>query len=234
MQLIIILFAHRIILTPNIAILTEACLLAAMLGILLPMITLRLIPSFAIEKLMKTNPRLFCISKLIRTMWVTASADKLFYPIIIGPIYLLIGPWALGYFLKDSLGVLFFWGLYVEGVVLPGNLASVYGLICIVPYLYLMLIYVTCVVGCSYECKFQKLYSIIFIVIFMCFQMWHCIDIYNSYGFLESLGVCGFLRLIYFFAVWRIANSVSLEQGSQTQNHSTATFVGNNVPRPPK
>ena len=181
-----------------------------MLGILLPMLILRLVPSSAIEKLTKTNRRLFCISKLIKTMWITASTNKIFYSLILGPIYLLIGPWAVGYFLKDSLGILFFWGLYVEGVVLPANVASAYGLIYIVPYMYLILIYVACVVGCSYECKRQNLYSIIFIVIFMCFQLWHCIDIYNSYGFLESFGVCGFFRLVYFYSIWRQTKTVHM------------------------
>lgn len=179
-----------------------------MLGILIPFLILRFVSSSAIEKLMSTNYRLFCIPKLIKTIWIISSTNKLFYPLILGPIYLLMGPWAVGYFLTDSLGVLFFWGLYVEGVVLPANVASVYGLIYIAPYMYLLLVYLTCLVGCSFECKCQKLYSFVFIVMLMSFQLWHFIDVYNSYGFLESLGVCGIFRLIYFFAIWRLSSNL--------------------------
>ena len=60
----------------------------------------------------------------------------MFYPIVFAPIYLLIGPWAVGYFIEDTFGVLFCWGLYLNGTLLHGDTTSFFAVVFIVPYIY--------------------------------------------------------------------------------------------------
>jgi hypothetical protein len=34
---------------------------------------------------------------------------------VVAPLYLLVCPWSVGWFLEDSFGVLFAWGFYLRG-----------------------------------------------------------------------------------------------------------------------
>jgi hypothetical protein len=168
------------------------------------------------------------IKRLILGLRIISIEDQLFYPVILGPIYLLIGPWALGFFMEDSLGdslgkslgVLFYWGLFIEQTLVPSTIASIYALFYIVPYIYMFVIYLAAVLGhlrgrkndvyCD-RTLFVVISNIVF-CIFMMFQMYHTIDVYYSYGLLESLGVCGLLRLFYFGFIGKQVFSISMSE----------------------
>ncbi len=173
----------------------------------------KLIQVKGINQLIQVN----WIKRLIIGIRIISTEDQLFYPVILGPIYLLIGPWALGFimedFLGDSLGVLFYWGLYIEQTLVPSTVASIYALFYILPYIYMFVIYLAAVLGLLHDktntktanCdrKLIVVISNILYCIFLMFQLYLPIDVYYSYGLLESLGVCGLWRLFYFGFIWK-------------------------------
>ena len=67
-----------------------------------------------------------------------AKNDALFYAFVLSALYISMGPWALGYFLDESLGLLFPWGLWIDGHILPADVTHLYGLVFIFPYLYML------------------------------------------------------------------------------------------------
>ena len=141
--------------------------------------------------------------------WIISANDSLFYPIVIlGPVYILVGPWALGYFVKDSIGVLFFWGLYVEQRLLPATIAAVYVLFFLVPYIYIFILYAA-VISANPHMS-QSLLSKIFVVVFLALQFYHTFQVYQKIGFLEIFGVLGIFRISYFtFTFWKV-NKLSI------------------------
>ena len=128
-----------------------------------------------------------------------AKNDSLFYAFVLGALYISIGPWALGYFLDESLGLLFPWGLWIDGHILPADVTHLYGLVFIFPYLYLLL---------GALCVYQKrgksytiIYNIIFAIVFI-LQLLHCIEFYLCYGLLATIvGTCGVGRLGFVYYV---------------------------------
>ena len=120
--------------------------------------------------------------------------------------------------LGDSLGVLFYWGLYIEQTLVPSTIASIYAFFYIVPYIYIFVIYLAAIVGhlhdkTNYVYCDRKLIVVILNIlfcIFMMFQIYHTIDFYYRNGLLESLGVCGFLRLFYFSFIWKQVYYISM------------------------
>jgi hypothetical protein len=148
---------------------------------------------------------------LIKTLWdglwIMATIDSLFYSVILGPIYLLLGPWAVGYFLEESPGVLFFWGLYVEERLLPATMGSVVALITLAPYFYIIILFVAFHSGnWRLRRNSEKRVSncfVLFFVVFMSLQIYHCRQIWKKLGFYECLGVLGFVRIFYFCFVFK-------------------------------
>ena len=114
----------RLVLMTNLMTLTQTCFSLAMLGIVIPLCLLRIKHKLTSNgQLLKPRRPVegFCqrprswIYKLEKRFWIISALDQLFYPLLIAPLYLLVGPWAFGYFLENSFGVLFAWGFYVNG-----------------------------------------------------------------------------------------------------------------------
>ncbi|KAK3863323.1 hypothetical protein Pcinc_030893 [Petrolisthes cinctipes] len=63
----------------------------------------------------------------MRKMWVLASVDRLFWPLVISAAYMPIGPWFIGEVLEGHVGVVFAWGTFVNSSYLPGSLTYGYG-----------------------------------------------------------------------------------------------------------
>ena len=132
-----------------------------------------------------------------------------------GPLYLVIGPWTAGYFLDHSLGILFLWGLYVENTVLPSTIASVYALIYIIPYIYIFIGLLNLKIDlCSNGNPSRKCVYIVnfMFLLFMIMQFVHSVGIYYLLGFLECLGVCGLVKMIYFYYCWTKVNVTIIKQ----------------------
>ena len=156
----------------------------------------------------------FCIFSF-RCLWILSSLRSLFYPLILGPLYLIIGPWTAGYFLDHSLGILFLWGLYVENTVLPSTIASVYALIYIIPYTYIFIGLLNLKIHLSTNGNSDRkcVYILNFMfLLYMIVQFFHSLGIYYSLGFLECLGVCGLVKIIYFYYCWTQVNVTLIKQ----------------------
>ncbi|XP_018565162.1 transmembrane protein 62 [Anoplophora glabripennis] len=77
------------------------------------------------------KPRMgkYCWNRWLRKLWVLSTIDRLFWPVIIYPVYLAFGPWSVGYIVEDYIGVIFAWGIFVNGAYLPGSFTYAYGFI---------------------------------------------------------------------------------------------------------
>ena len=93
----------------------------------------------------------FRMHNIEKRFWLIAAFDQLFYPLLIAPLYLLVGPWAVGFFLNQSFGVLFAWGFYVQGSLLHADVTSFYGVFFMAPYLYLFTFAISGVVLSRFE-----------------------------------------------------------------------------------
>lgn len=82
----------------------------------------------------------------IQRFWILSSVDRIFWPILVYCFYLSIGPWSIGEVIDDHIGVIFIWGIYIDGSFLPGSLTFLYGffqlLLCQFP---LICIYAMCI-----------------------------------------------------------------------------------------
>jgi len=58
---------------------------------------------------------------------VISRISELYYPLVLGPLYLTIGPWFIGEILTNSVGVVFCWGTFVSGCYLPTATTWLYG-----------------------------------------------------------------------------------------------------------
>jgi len=119
-------FMARVVLLTNLMTFTQSCFALAMAGIVLPLCFLRAKHYLTVQGYLKRprRPSENCglvgriLRRIERRFWLISAIDQLFYPIVLAPIYLLIGPWAVGYFIEDTFGVLFSWGLYLVSILL--------------------------------------------------------------------------------------------------------------------
>ena len=56
-----------------------------------------------------------CLRKWLRRFWVLANINHLCYPMVGYVLFIAVGPWAVGCFLGDHVGVVFSWGMYIKG-----------------------------------------------------------------------------------------------------------------------
>lgn len=60
-------------------------------------------------------------------MWILATVDRIFWPLVLYPVYLTFGPWSIGHIIEDYVGVIFAWGIFINGTFLPGSFTYAYG-----------------------------------------------------------------------------------------------------------
>ncbi|CAG9762201.1 unnamed protein product [Ceutorhynchus assimilis] len=70
----------------------------------------------------------------LRKLWIMTTIDRIFWPMVLYPVYLIFGPWSIGFIVEDYLGVIFSWGIFVGGSFLPGSFTYAYGVIQIVTF----------------------------------------------------------------------------------------------------
>lgn len=71
--------------------------------------------------------RTYCCRGWIRKMWILSTVDRLVFPIIGYCLYLTCGPWSFGEVIDGHVGIVFVWGIFVNGSFLPGTLTYFYG-----------------------------------------------------------------------------------------------------------
>lgn len=70
-----------------------------------------------------------CCNIWLRKLWMLSAVDVTFWPLVLYPVYLTFGPWSIGYLVEDHIGIVFAWGIFVNGTFLPGSFTYVYGFI---------------------------------------------------------------------------------------------------------
>lgn len=74
------------------------------------------------------------INRWIRRVWLVSKATKIFLILTCFTTYIMIGPWFMAEVIDGHTGLMFVWGLYVKGALLPGSLTYVYGIFQMVSY----------------------------------------------------------------------------------------------------
>ncbi|XP_014291575.1 transmembrane protein 62 isoform X2 [Halyomorpha halys] len=67
------------------------------------------------------------VQRWLRRIWIISNINTLFYPIILYPIYITIGPWAVAEVLDGNYGIIFIWGIFVNGTLIPESFTYSYG-----------------------------------------------------------------------------------------------------------
>lgn len=63
---------------------------------------------------------------VIRKYWILSTINRLFWPIILYWLYLSLGPWAIAEVIDGHYGIIFVWGVYLDGNVMPGSFTYLY------------------------------------------------------------------------------------------------------------
>ncbi|XP_055598866.1 transmembrane protein 62-like [Uranotaenia lowii] len=71
--------------------------------------------------------RSYCFRRWIRKFWILSTVDRLVFPLIGYCLYLTCGPWSFGEVIDGHIGIVFVWGIFVNGAFLPGTLTYFYG-----------------------------------------------------------------------------------------------------------
>ncbi|KAJ8952061.1 hypothetical protein NQ318_010971 [Aromia moschata] len=85
--------------------------------------------NYTAGKIVKPRVRRNCCSTWLRKFWVLSTVDRIFWPIVLYPLFLTFGPWSIGYIVENHLGAIFAWGIFVNGAFLPGSFTYAYGFI---------------------------------------------------------------------------------------------------------
>lgn len=155
-------------------------------------------------------------------LWVLSSINRLFWPIIGYGMYLAIGPWSIGEVIDGYYGVVFVWGIFVNGVYLPGSLTYLYGFLqlflCQMP---LIFIYANCVESRYYQhigiptkdhrvplCSLKKLANVPFYFI-MAGEIILAVLFWHAYGTIAFLvGPFRTWSVVLNASVWYMARNV--------------------------
>ena len=218
---------QRFILMANLSLILQAGLAISISLIVLPMCLMRVVHRLALNGYVARlrNPQSL-IKKpfyhLIRGLWIVSNLNCIFYPVVVYLAWVAFGPWGIGYFLEDDIGVVFSWGLFVLNTWLPTYTTMIYSYWFMIPYWFIMMAGVTWTVArrcqdllennpsntanfCSFLCQ-----NWWFVVVMLC-QGVHCVEFYMAYGLLASFSICGFFRLVFFYCLWSRAVGIKYE-----------------------
>lgn len=167
------------------------------------------------------RPRVSCRYpfKLLRRFWILSTIDRLVLPVIVYCLYLTVGPWSIGEVIDGHMGIIFSWGIYVNGGYLPGSLTYLYGffqlLLCQLP---LMHIYAAHVDRrfCQYTGTPEKPFnSFIRCVSHFPFVLIIGIEIVLAFFFWQAYGTLAFLlgpfrtwSVIMNLLLWKMARNI--------------------------
>ncbi|CAH0560338.1 unnamed protein product [Brassicogethes aeneus] len=127
-------FLPKMTLMTNASAMFRAMFAAMIIASIVPLSILKYLNELvAVGKM--TKPKLHgCGRAWLRRLWLLSTVNRLFWPMILYPVYLIIGPWSIGYLVEDHIGVIFAWGIFVNGAYLPGSFTYAYGFIQLVTF----------------------------------------------------------------------------------------------------
>lgn len=65
---------------------------------------------------------------ILQQFSILTSVDRIFWPIILYLIYLAIGPWVVCEIIDGHYGIIFSWGIYLDGGLIPSPMTYLYGI----------------------------------------------------------------------------------------------------------
>ncbi|XP_060555631.1 transmembrane protein 62-like isoform X2 [Ruditapes philippinarum] len=74
------------------------------------------------------DPLLKFYNNWLHRVWLVTQTTKLFYSVVGAALYVTFGPWLIGEILEGHTGIVFVWGMFVNGSYLPVCLTYFYGL----------------------------------------------------------------------------------------------------------
>ncbi|CAG0915465.1 unnamed protein product [Notodromas monacha] len=126
----------RIVLTANLTSFAQSMFGFCIFLAVFPLCLLRLIHWYIIRG--KLPATLVLTRKYfmgLRRLWLLSTVDRLFYPLVLYPLYLTFGPWFAGEIIDGYTGVTFAWGSVISGRYIPaGALTYGYGFLQMVLY----------------------------------------------------------------------------------------------------
>ncbi|XP_071056743.1 transmembrane protein 62-like isoform X2 [Onthophagus taurus] len=120
-------FLARVALMTDASTVFKAMFGSAMVASIIPLIICRILHRLVKKKINKPSLRQGFFKTWFRRLWILSSIDRIFYPLVLYPIYLCIGPWSVGYIIEDHIGFIFPWGIYINNKFLPGSFTYFYG-----------------------------------------------------------------------------------------------------------
>ncbi|CAG9823206.1 unnamed protein product [Phaedon cochleariae] len=146
----------KLALMTNASVIFKSFFYVMMVLTVLPLVLIRYIHFLvAGGKLVKPRARKSCWFSWLRKMWILTTVDRLFWPVVLYPVYLAVGPWSIGHIVEEHVGAIFAWGIYVNGTFLPGAFTYCYGFVQFVTFQ----IPLTCIVANAVFFRFQELQS---------------------------------------------------------------------------
>lgn len=89
---------------------------------------------------------------IVQQYWILSSVNRIFWPVVLYCFYICTGPWVICEIVDGVYGTVFVWGVYLNGVLLPGAITYVYGfaqlLLCQFPLIW---VYSKCVAKRYYQ-----------------------------------------------------------------------------------
>lgn len=64
---------------------------------------------------------------IVQHYWLVSAVDRIFWPVVLYCFYLAFGPWVFCDIVDGHYGIVFAWGIYLDGAFLPGSLTYLYG-----------------------------------------------------------------------------------------------------------
>ncbi|RUS89519.1 hypothetical protein EGW08_002707 [Elysia chlorotica] len=68
------------------------------------------------------------VNSIVMKIWLASRVTSLFYLLVGSVVYMAFGPWFAGYILSDHIGVVFAWGIIVNGTFIAGGLTYIYAI----------------------------------------------------------------------------------------------------------
>ncbi|KAH1022094.1 transmembrane protein 62 isoform X2 [Dendroctonus ponderosae] len=120
----------RLALMSNVSCIFWSLFIASLIVYILPLLVMKYFHT-AISAGLIAQPRFRgnLVKSWIRKLWILTTVDRIFWPMVLYPLYLIFGPWSIGYIVEDYIGVIFSWGIFVDGAFLPGSFTYAYGFI---------------------------------------------------------------------------------------------------------
>ncbi|QQP37988.1 Transmembrane protein 62like, partial [Caligus rogercresseyi] len=151
----------------------------------------------------------YCLTQLDNIL-LLSSHRELLLPLVVYILYIQFGPWAVGYFISDRLGILFAWGMFIDGSFLPADttylFAIFHALLCEIPLIFL----ISNSLVRERSTRFLSfLYGESGWLLYMLVQFAHIILFYSSYGLLAALGPIRIGTLIFSGYLWLRATTLS-------------------------